>query len=123
MKFDPLVNEIEMHNIKKMARILGPYSAAAKALEWASDSGEACSFFYSKSGALVAMKQSFLLGVGPVKNVEVEKHFQAIPESQCVRCLHCGKNNVLNQGLAKLAHLAKCTGGGARRNENRNSGS
>lgn len=39
-------------------------------------------------------------------NPELDKHFKPVPRSFKVKCTHCGKR-VVNQGLAKLAHLSK----------------
>lgn len=116
MRFDSLIDEMSLIDVQRLAKICGPYSAAAKAIEWAFNAKEKCYFFRSRSGVLVAVRESVLQGVGPLKNVELESHFTAADDEQYVRCLHCGKTRIRNQGLAKLSHLARCTGSGARRN-------
>src|SRR2546426_351190 len=115
MKLDPIIDEVDIVQVRRLAKIIGPYSAAAKALEWAHNAAERCFFFRAKSGALIAVAESTLLGMGDLKNVALEQHFVVIPESQFVSCIHCGKRGINNQGLAKLAHLAKCTRSGAKK--------
>lgn len=110
MKHDPITHEVGIETVRRISKVVGPSSAATEALKWQALVDEPCRFFYTSRRVLVAVTESFLTDVGPLKNVELERHFTVIPDSQYVQCLHCGKSRINNQGLAKLAHLAKCTG-------------